>query len=117
MFSTEIFFFVFICFYADVGQPSLHLQSCPYLELGRLIALKLSNLIRRKGRNWKIGEKVQKIDRKVIGSVICPMICPDQAEAETWRQQAEVIWAVICPGHSKTLAKSLAKSLPEDREN
>ena len=40
---------------------------------------------------------MQKIDKKVIGSVICPNHCPDQAEAETWRQQAEVIWASDLP--------------------
>ena len=46
---------------------------------------------------------MQKIDRKVIGSEVCPVICPDQAEAETWRQQAEVIWASDLP---KSLAET-----------
>ena len=68
---------------------------------------------RKNLENWR---KVQKIDRKVIGSVICPVICPDQAEAENWRQQAKVIWAVICPRHSKKLGKSLAEAERTDSQ-
>ncbi|KAG8656997.1 uncharacterized protein LOC110610931 isoform X1 [Manihot esculenta] len=87
------------------------LQSFYFFEtLVRMLlepALPVTSLLKRKKlEKWR---KSAKNDRKVIGSVICPNHCPNQAEAETWRQQTEVIGPVICPNHSQKLPKSLAE--------
>ena len=51
----------------------------------------------------KLEQKTGINSQTVIGATIWANHCPDQAEAETWRQQAEVIWASDLP---KSLAET-----------